>query len=372
MGVAQHLEQHYEQKPLSTDFRAQCNSKNTMLDSTNKIDMFKFLKDYKNDSTLGKGGEGEAHLWQRTESAKYQVCNKAAFVVVKTIKTKVARYPIEVAWLDRLKPYKHPNIVGFIGFAVWDLRSESVRMMLEYCSGGDLHRCITRYDQQEKHFKEHELWDITKSLLSALAFLHEGRMMNGRRVRDWRAIIHCDIKPGNILCCPRADETVHCKLTDFGLSAFAELEPRTNYFGTYDWQPPELPAITTPAADIWSVGAVLHYLVHREPPVDPQPRAVKINVHPDFQKEHDRKRWIRSAIPINIEDPTKRWTHWPSCRRYKGIIGLAWARAFSDELNGFMMRMLSTDLKSRPSAAQLEKEMQKVMWAKKFPVFVQP
>lgn len=342
-----------------------------MVTSINTIDIFKFLKDYKNDSTLGKGGGGEAQLWQRTESAKTSVCNRAAFVVVKTIKTKVNnQYPIELAWLERLKPYKHPNIIGFIGFAEWDLRSESVRIMLEYCSGGDLHMCIKRYDQQEKHFKEHELWDITKSMLSALAFLHEGRVMTGRRIRDWKAIIHCDIKPANILCCPRPDDTVHCKLADFGLSVLGGPEVKTKYFGTYDWQPPEMPAITTPAADVWSVGAVLHYLVHREPPVDPQPRAIKLNVHPDFQKEHDRKRWNRSAIPINIEDATKRWTHWPSCRRYKGILGVAWARAFSDELNEFMMRMLSVDPKDRPRAGELEKEMQKVMWAKKFPVYV--
>lgn len=342
-----------------------------MVISANTIDVWKFHKDYKNDSTLGKGGGGVAHLWQRTESAKSSVCNKAPFVAMKTIKTKVNnQYPAELAWLERLHPYKHPNIIGFIGFVEWDLRSESVRMMLEYCSGGDLHKSIRRYDQEEKHFKEFELWDITTSILSALAFLHDGRMTTGRRVRDWKSIIHCDIKPGNILCCPRPDKTVHCKLADFGLSAFAEPQTRPRYCGTYDWQPPEMPDILTPEADIWSVGAVLHYLVHREPPVNPQLHAMKIDVHPDFQKEDDRKKWARSVIPINIEDPAKRWTHWPSCRRYKGIIGKAWERAFSDELNGFMVRMLSTDPKGRPSAVELEKAMQKVMWAKKFPVYV--
>lgn len=163
----------------------------------NKIDIFKFLKNYKNDSTLGKGGEGEAQLWQRMESAKSNICNKAPFVVVKTIETKVnKRYPLEVSWMERLKLYQHPNIVGFIGFAEFDLRSESVRLMLEYCSGGDLHKCIARYDREEKHFKEFELWDITTSILSALSFLHEGKMITGRRIRDWKPIIHCDIKPG--------------------------------------------------------------------------------------------------------------------------------------------------------------------------------
>ncbi|QDS77972.1 hypothetical protein FKW77_001875 [Venturia effusa] len=342
-----------------------------MMNSANTIDLWKFHKDYKNDSHLGHGGNGECHLWQRTESAKTSVCNRAAFVVVKTIRSKVNnQYPKEVAWMERLQPYKHPRIVEFIGFVEWDLRSESVRMMLEYCSGGDLHRCVARYDRQEKHFKEFELWDITLSILSALTFLHDGRMINGRRVRDWKPIIHCDIKPGNILCCPRPDETVLCKLADFGLSSFEEPQPNSRFFGTYDWQPPELPAILTPAADIWSVGAVLHYLVHREPPVDPHPQSIKVNKHPDFQKDEDRTKWARSVIPINIEDPTKRWTHWASSRRYKSIRGKAWERAFSDELNGFMMRMLATDAKDRPSAVELEKEMQKVMWSKKFPVFV--
>lgn len=126
----------------------------------------------------------------------------------------------------------------------------------------------------------------------------------------------------------------------------------------------------TPAADIWSVGAVLHYLVHREPPVDPQPRALKIHVHPDFQQEGDRKKWARSAIPINIEDPAQRCTNWTSCRRYKAILGMAWERAFSDELNGFMMRMLSTDPEDRPSALEVEKAMQKVMYKKKYPIFM--
>lgn len=38
---------------------------------------------------------------------------------------------------------------------------------------------------------------------------------------------------------------------------------------TVEWQPPEMPHIATTTAGVWFVGAVLHWLIHREVPIDP-------------------------------------------------------------------------------------------------------
>jgi hypothetical protein len=92
--------------------------------STSTINIVHFLKDYKNNCHPGKGGEGEAELWQRTKSAKSTIEDCALFVVVKTIRKMKTKFPQEVLVVVMLKQYEHPNIIQVIGYAEYDLISE--------------------------------------------------------------------------------------------------------------------------------------------------------------------------------------------------------------------------------------------------------
>jgi serine/threonine protein kinase len=83
-----------------------------------------------------------------------------------------------------------------------------------------------------------------------------------------RSIVHCDLKPGNILVSPQG----HLAIADFGISMFTEetvdFDKRFDeclffsYGGTFPYQAPELlishhPVTFTCAADMWSFGVII-------------------------------------------------------------------------------------------------------------------
>src|SRR5581483_1689675 len=85
-----------------------------------------------------------------------------------------------------------------------------------------------------------------------------------------RGILHRDLKPGNILLDARGEPMV----SDFGLAKWLEhgsdLTRTLTVFGTPGYIAPELtanaPSDLTPAADIYSLGAILFELLSGRPP----------------------------------------------------------------------------------------------------------
>ncbi len=72
-------------------------------------------------------------------------------------------------------------------------------------------------------------------------------------------ILHCDIKPGNILITREGKAVV----TDFGLvkRTNSPQQSASEVLGTAPYAAPELPGVPTPQSDIYSLGAVLYEMV---------------------------------------------------------------------------------------------------------------
>lgn len=218
---------------------------------------------------IGIDGEGVIHLMRRRSGGQ--------LVVRKTVKYARSVYgkPIEATVLQDLFPEGHDNIIrlhAFESYQAFDSdRVDGVRYYLEYCSGGDLHQLVDRYRGQGLLLPELFIWQAYQQLTSALEFLHRG--FDPRcDDPDRRGVCHRDIKPSNIFLrlipgCAYPDLV----LADFGHATlnFATYDPA----GTTFWQAPELPR-HSPRGDVYSLGAVMHFLIHFEAPIAKLPDGV--------------------------------------------------------------------------------------------------
>ena len=202
-------------------------------------------------------GEGIIDL-MRTRSTRHLVVRKT----VDYARSTYAKKPTEAAMLQDILPDRHPNIIQLHAFEPYD--QEGARYYLEYCPGGDLHQLVNQYKRHRAVLPEPFIWHVYKQLLSALDFLHRG--FDPRRPdRDRKGICHRDIKPSNVFLRPNADSIYpDVVLADFGHATldFATYDPA----GTTFWQPPELPR-HSPKGDVYSLGAVIHFLIHFEAPM---------------------------------------------------------------------------------------------------------
>lgn len=194
---------------------------------------------------LGTGGLGEIYLGYHINLQKYVVVKK-----VKGYCSGLINNRIEVDILKSLHHTYLPQVYDFIE------NEDGIFTVMEYISGHDL----KYYMDQGYQFDEEQLIFWLKQLCQVLDYLHSRRP----------AIIHCDIKPANIMI---TDEGNVC-LIDFNISldgennkdlvgltsAYASPEQveRAEYkmrYGSGERIPMD------GRTDIYSIGAVFYYLM---------------------------------------------------------------------------------------------------------------
>jgi len=134
--------------------------------------------------------------------------------------------------------------------------AEYVHIITEKYNGGELFDKIINNASSYGCLSEREAGSIIKSLLEAVAYLHDNE------------IVHRDIKPENILF-ESIDEDAAVKLIDFGLSRRhrKDEEPMTNPVGTAYYMSPELlKGKYDKSTDVWSIGVVAYILLCGFPP----------------------------------------------------------------------------------------------------------
>ena len=108
-----------------------------------------------------------------------------------------------------------------------------------------------------------------------------------------RGIVHRDVKPGNVLLTPAGE----VKVMDFGIAAAADEGHSTTgsgLYGTAAYISPERAAgqAATPAADVYSLGAVLYELLTGRPPFIGDSPVLVVRAH-----LHERPRPVRELAP---------------------------------------------------------------------------
>ena len=144
--------------------------------------------------------------------------------------------------------FNHPNIV-----AIYDVEDagEAAFLAMEFVDGMSL---------------ENYLLEGRNGAARTGGAPRSSRSARGLEAAHHAGVIHCDIKPANILL--GRDGAI--KVTDFGIarSAVRATGNISGTFGTPGYLPPEAlgSAAFTPMADLFGVGAVFYELLIGEPP----------------------------------------------------------------------------------------------------------
>jgi serine/threonine protein kinase len=194
---------------------------------------------YHVDAFIGKGGMADV----------YRVFDKgrAATLAMKILKPDLAEDRIFIRRFQReaqtLITLQHPNIVRFYDF---EDQENLVFMLMDYIDGTTLRKEIFR--SQGASLPSDRILQIVTPICSALNYAHE------------MGIIHCDIKPANIMIA----STGKVLVSDFGISHLSDSTTNTMAgVGTPAYMAPEqiLGNETSPATDIYALGIVLYEML---------------------------------------------------------------------------------------------------------------
>src|SRR5438093_8136634 len=291
--------------------------------------MLKDFGDYELLEEIGRGGQGVVFR-ARQKSLNRTVALKVIGLGEWATKAHLKRFRLEA---EAAASLDHPGIVPIHEVGE---RDGSCYFSMKLVEGGQLDE-VVRHEQMSIR----RAVELIAKVSRTVHYAHE------------HGILHRDIKPGNILL----DKTGEPHLTDFGLARLIEQESTiTNSFdvlGTPSYMPPEQAAgrtkELTPAADVYSLGAVFYHMLTGEPPFaggttyetirmvleaephNPRTRNTKLDVDlaticlKCLEKDPTRRYQSAGALADDVE----RWLrHEPIQARRTGVFarGRKWAR----------------------------------------------
>lgn len=175
----------------------------------------------------------------------------------------------------------HPNIVNIFDVGVMD---DAHYIVMEYVPGRTLKDRI----KQEGHLSVGDALQVAKDIARALAHAHANNL------------VHCDIKPHNILMMPDGS----AKVADFGIARAVTESTMTytgNVVGSVHYFSPEQAkgTLITPKSDVYSLGVVLYEMLTGALPFTGETPVSIAMKH--LQEEPVSVRQLDPAIPPVVE-----------------------------------------------------------------------
>lgn len=250
--------------------------------------------DYDLLEEIGRGGQGVVYR-ARQKSLNRTVALKVIGLGRWSSTPHLKRFRHEA---EAAASLEHPQIVPIYEIGE---RDGSCYFSMKFVEGGCLDEVARREPMSTRGAVE-----LLVKVARTVQFAHE------------RGILHRDIKPGNILL----DDNGEPHLTDFGLARLIEQESTiTNSFevlGTPSYMPPEQAAgrtkELTPAADVYSLGAVFYQLLTGEPPFAGGTTYETIRLVLEFEPRNPRTRNAKLDVDIATiclkclqKEPAKRY-----------------------------------------------------------------
>src|SRR5690348_11615951 len=205
------------------------------------------LGNYQILDEIGRGGMGVIYRARQRHSRRIVAVKRILSYQAESHETlmRFRREAEAVASLD------HPNIVPI--YEVSESEDGLPFFSMKFATGGSLHRAAPTLRNDT-----HRCVQLIAKVARAVEYAHS------------RGILHRDLKPGNILLDERSEPLV----SDFGLAKWLDtnkdLTKSLTTFGTPGYIAPEqaeaLATDLTPAADVYSLGAILFDLLTGRPP----------------------------------------------------------------------------------------------------------
>lgn len=206
-----------------------------------------FLGKYRLIELLGRGGMGGVFL------AEHVTMNRR--VALKTISRQVSKDRLSLerffAEARAVAALDHPNIVRAYSI---DDEGDRYYLVMEYVEGEDLQHLVDR----DGPLDADRAIDYIRQAADGLDHAHQRKM------------IHCDVKPSNLLVTGQGV----VKILDLGLARLGSSDSDVSsgddrVLGSVDYMSPEL-ALKSPdldgRADIYSLGCTLYFLLAGHPP----------------------------------------------------------------------------------------------------------
>jgi len=221
-------------------------------------------------------------------------------VAVKVLRPEYAQDPAFLASFKQeaqaAANLTHPNVV-----TVYDVGQDGARhyIVMEHIDGRDLKLVI----HEQAPLSIARALDIAIDVCAGIGFAHR------------TGIVHCDVKPQNVLVSPDG----RIKVTDFGIArAFSQIAPREvdMVWGTPHYFAPEQAAgePPTPASDVYSIGIMLYEMLSGRLPFDASDHTALAHMH--MHDEPPPLHLLNPQVPLQLEqivnkvlskDPTARF-----------------------------------------------------------------
>jgi serine/threonine protein kinase len=233
---------------------------------------------YRLDDRLGTGGMATVYrardlMLERTVAIKVLRMDLSADPEFRELFKQEARAAANLS---------HPNIVTVHDFG---LDEDQLFIVMENVPGTDLKTLL----QQRKRFSTAESVALMVQACAGLGYAHRS------------GLVHCDVKPQNMLISPE----MQLKVVDFGIArALASISPEESFevvWGSPLYFSPEQAAgnAPSPASDVYSLGVVMFEMLCGQPPFNATTAEELARLHRDAPPPAMRS--LNATVPQGIE-----------------------------------------------------------------------
>jgi serine/threonine protein kinase len=216
-----------------------------------------------------------------------------------TVVIKLLLFGVDFNWADLklfqreaavLQSLQHPAIPQYIDY--FDVETElgqGFALVQTYIEAKSLQEWV----ESGRTFDEPQLKAIARHLLEILDYLHHQQP----------PVIHRDIKPSNILLSNYSGNSPgNIYLLDFGSVQTAPSTNTITVVGTYGYMPPEqFGGKTSPASDLYALGATLIYLATGQHPAELPQKNMRISFEKYVTLDRHWIEWLQNLIEPSID-----------------------------------------------------------------------